>query len=127
MRGDEHILLVEDQRELLGVTARILRNRGFQVSEASDGAQALAIAAATGDHIDLVLTDVVMPYMSGGQLAAELRKIQPGIKVCFMSGYAADELTHQDIQRAPDHFIAKPFSPQLLLINLRQILDQEKG
>ena len=127
VRGDEHILLVEDQHELLGVTARILRKRGFQVSEASDGKQALAIAAETGNHIDLVLTDVVMPYMNGGQLAAELRKIRPDIKVCFMSGYADDELTHRDIQRAPDHFIAKPFSPQLLLINLRQILDQKKG
>ena len=84
VRGDEHILLVEDQREMLGVTARILRKSGFQVSEASDGKQALAIAAETDDHIDLVLTDVVMPYMNGGQLAVELRKIQPDIKVCFM-------------------------------------------
>ena len=108
------VLLVEDEPALMRSTARMLRNSGYVVLEAPYGADAVAMAHAT--PIDLLLTDVVMPELSGRQVADEVRMLQPEVGVLFMSGY--------DPERAPaGDLLRKPFRPNELATRVREVLD----
>jgi PAS domain S-box-containing protein len=123
--GSESLLLAEDEDEVRKVTARILRQRGYQVTEAVNGEQALRMAAAMGDALDLLVTDVVMPGMGGRELAAQLRAQRKGLKVLFVSGYTDDVvLQHGGLENGL-YFLQKPFSTQELTQKVRKILDGE--
>ena len=89
-RGNETILLAEDDETLRTLTARILTAQGYKVLEASDGVEALRVAEKHRGTLDLLTTDMVMPSMGGSDLANELTARRPGIKVLFMSGYTDD-------------------------------------
>lgn len=119
-RGTESILLVEDQVEVRRLAATILRTFGYTVHEASDGIEALKLAKDL--QFDLLLSDMVMPNMSGYDLAEELLRQRPGMRVVFMSGYAEQE-EDESPERLGASFIAKPFSPQALAARIRQVLD----
>ncbi len=118
------VLLVEDDemvRDLAGVT---LRKHGFQVMEASGPKEALQLFEKAGaSQIDLLLTDVIMPQMSGRELAHKIVQAQPGIKVLFMSGYTDTAIVQHGILEEGVNFIQKPFSPKDLVQRLREILD----
>ena len=122
-RGDELVLLVEDESTLRTLTARILRELGYQVLEAAHAAQALEIALAQTQPLELLLTDIVMPGMRGNLLAEQLLERLPNLKVLFMSGYAGSALAVQDWLGPRAAFLQKPFSPDLLARKLREILD----
>ncbi|HEU5103663.1 MAG TPA: PAS domain S-box protein [Roseiflexaceae bacterium] len=122
-RGKETILLVEDEPTLRVLTARVLRDLGYQVLEAAHGEQALEIARAQAQPPQLLLTDVVMPGMRGNLLAARLTELLPGLKVLFMSGYTGSAQDVQEWLGTPAAFLQKPYSPDVLAHKLREVLD----
>jgi signal transduction histidine kinase len=124
-RGKETILLVEDEEAVRHLLARGLRNYGFTVMTASDGAEALRLVHDRTPHIDLLATDVVMPNMSGRDLADRLRQERAGLKVLFMSGYTDDTLLRHGVYEAREAFLQKPFALQAFAAKVREILDQE--
>jgi PAS domain S-box-containing protein len=121
-RGHETILLVEDESIVRELLARVLRTHGYSVIEASYGDEALSIAAGEG-RIDLLLTDVVMPGMSGRELSERLASARPGIRILFMSGYTDEAIVHHGVREGEAEFIAKPFSPDALGRKVRAVLD----
>jgi two-component system, cell cycle sensor histidine kinase and response regulator CckA len=123
-RGNETILLAEDQAEVRSVTRSILTRYGYNVIDASNGAEALARAAEL-HHIDLLLTDVVMPGMSGPELAAALSVIRPNLRVLYASGHAEAGIVRRGTLSAAVAFIQKPFAPGSLLTKVRETLDSD--
>ena len=123
-RGSETVLLVEDEEVVREVAARILREQGYTVLEAADGVQALGLARGnTHRGVDLLFTDVVMPVMSGSELADRLREYQPGIRVLYTSGYAGDTIRQIELQERATAFIEKPFTAEELAQNVRAVLE----
>jgi CheY-like chemotaxis protein len=118
-------LLVEDNELIRPLVAEILEDYGYTVLAAASGSEAIALAGRPGATIDLLLTDVVMPRMTGWQLAEALRSIQPGLGVLFTSGYPADEVVRHGIERASVAFIQKPFLASELAAEVRSTLDRE--
>jgi signal transduction histidine kinase/ActR/RegA family two-component response regulator len=123
--GNETILIVEDEDGVRRVAERMLHPRGYRVLAAANGTEALRQCDEHSGQIDLLLTDVVMPEMSGRELAARLAKLSPGLKVLFMSGYADDTIVRQDMLNPGSRFLGKPFSREDLLRKVRQVLDEE--
>jgi CheY-like chemotaxis protein len=122
-RGEETILLVEDEESLRSVTQEFLSNKGYQVIVAEDFQKALDAAEKNPRHIDLLMTDVVLPGASGPTLADRLAISRPEMKVLFVSGYTADALVHGDLHRTDFAFLSKPFSLNTLARKIRAILD----
>jgi two-component system, cell cycle sensor histidine kinase and response regulator CckA len=122
-RGVETILLVEDEESLRSVTQEFLSNKGYQVIVAEDFHKALQASESNERHIDLLMTDVVLPGASGPKLADRLATSRPGMKVLFVSGYTADALVHGDLHRTDFAFLSKPFSLNTLARKIRTILD----
>jgi CheY-like chemotaxis protein len=121
--GTETILLVEDERALRDLTSRILEPKGYTVLTAVDGEAAQAIVMSHIGPIHLVLTDVVLPGMSGSEVAAWIVRQRPGIQVLYMSGYTDDAIVHHGVLEAGMHFIEKPFTGLGLARKVRQLLD----
>ncbi len=117
--GTGTILLVEDQPEVRRFVAILLRGCGYLVIESADGEEALEQCA---QPVDLLLTDVVMPKMSGTELAARIRSIQPHVRVLFMSGYSDEVLSWPDDSRRGTAFIQKPFGLDALTAKVREVL-----
>ncbi len=121
-RGLETILLVEDEPAVRKVAVRILEMGGYKVLEAAGPGEALALARQHGESIDLVLTDVVMPEMSGPECCEQLSKIVPDVKVLFMSGYTADAIARRGVLEKGTNFIPKPFTVDSLARKVREVL-----
>jgi two-component system cell cycle sensor histidine kinase/response regulator CckA len=122
-RGVETILIVEDEESLRAVTREYLANKGYQVIVAENFEQAVEASADSARHIDLLMTDVVLPGASGPKLAERLATTRPEMKVLFVSGYTADALVHGDLHRTDFVFLSKPFSLNTLARKIRAILD----
>ena len=105
--------------------SRVLRGSGYQVLEAATGREALDIASTHEDTIHLLLTDVVMPRMSGRALAEQLLLSRPGIEVLYITGYTANAIVRHGILERGVDLLHKPFTPQQLLAVVRQILGLE--
>jgi two-component system cell cycle sensor histidine kinase/response regulator CckA len=122
LRGAETILLAEDQNEVRAVVADILRSYGYCVLEAANGADALVIAKDLDRHIDLLLTDVIMPGMTGLELADHLKLLRPETPVLFMSGYTSNNALGEYVSRSQNSYIQKPFTPSSLAAKIRESL-----
>ena len=120
----ESILLVEDEDVVRELAHRILRDCGYRVLEARKGEEALMLAELHEGPIHLLLTDVVMPEMSGRQLAENLTPMRPDIKILYMSGYTDDTILRYGIQAGDVDFLQKPFAPKALVAKVRQVLNQ---
>lgn len=126
MEGRETILLVEDDGALRKLAARILRRAGYRVLEAASGDQALEIAAGTAETIDLMVTDVVMPGLSGPEVAERLCASRPKMRVLFSSGYADDALLQRGVPDMNRQFLHKPYSPADFTRRVRLLLDEKR-
>ncbi len=126
-RGTETILVVEDETMVRTVAARVLRGQGYRVMEASDGAEGVRVADAHEGHIDLVLTDLVMPVMDGRELAKHIRSERPTARVLFMSGYTEAAIVHRDGDAGRIDLLQKPFSPGDLARRVRATLDAPRA
>lgn len=122
--GNETILLVEDDESVRDLVQETLREKGYIILEARQGDEALSLAGQYRGQIDLLLTDVVMPRMSGRELAEWLKIIQPQIKVLFISGYTDDAVVRHGLLDAEIEFLAKPFLPNDLAAKVREVLDK---
>jgi two-component system cell cycle sensor histidine kinase/response regulator CckA len=122
LEGTETVLLVEDEESVRQLVAETLASRGYKVIEAENGEQALKLLAARPETIHLMITDVVMPGMSGRELARELLKARPHSKVLFLSGYSEDAVLNQGVLEPETEFLQKPFTLQNLARKVREIL-----
>jgi PAS domain S-box-containing protein len=125
--GTETVLLVEDEESVRQLARRILERQGYRVLESRNGREALAQATAFGDQIHLILTDVVMPELSGRGLIERLTAVRPNAAVIYMSGYADDEVLRRGMLEPGSMFIQKPFNPSALLRLVREALDHRHG
>jgi DNA-binding response OmpR family regulator len=122
----ETVLAVDDELEVLALVADILRANGYTVLSASDPREALRLARTRSEPIDLLLTDVVMPFMNGRELAEELRTIRPGVKVLYMSAYTTEVVEDYGIQiTLGNPFVVKPFRAVDLASKVRTVLDYQ--
>lgn len=117
----ETILVVEDEDAVRGLTCEVLRRRGYHVLEAAHGVDALKVVDGHKAHIDLLLTDIVMPYMNGRDLAAQMATLRPTTKVLFVSGYTDHVVARQELA-AGAPFLQKPFTPDVLARKVRSVL-----
>jgi two-component system, cell cycle sensor histidine kinase and response regulator CckA len=121
--GQETVLLVEDSEELRELVREILERNGYNVLEASQGSDAILVCSGHEGAIHLILTDVVMPGMSGRELCTRLTPLYPGVKVIYMSGYTDDTIGNHGVLEPGTVFIQKPFSPNALERKVREVLD----
>ena len=120
--GTETVLLVEDEDSVRQLVRETLESRGYRVVEAANGADALTLAAAHSDPIQLIITDVVMPGLSGHELVQQLKSARPDLKVLFLSGYAQDAFPSTAAADSQKTFLQKPFTLQNLTRKVREIL-----
>ncbi|MGM0760985.1 MAG: response regulator [Thermodesulfobacteriota bacterium] len=121
--GTETILVVEDDQEVRNITSHSLDLYGYRVLTAADGDQALYKLHEERSQIHLVLTDVVMPQMGGKEMVQELKKIQPQVKILYMSGYTSNSIVHHGVLDQGVAFLQKPFTPNTLASKVREVLD----
>ena len=126
-RGTETILLVEDDPALREMAAALLARLGYTVLSAANGLEALNVThqRATG-HIDLLFTDVVMPHMSGKELADRITALYPRTKILFTSAYTETAIVHQGVLNPGITLLQKPFTPSALAHKVREVLDKDQ-
>jgi PAS domain S-box-containing protein len=122
-RGREKVLLAEDEESVQRLARKVLERQGYEVLSASNGVEALAIAANHPAVIDLLVTDVIMPRMGGRALADHLTLTRPGTKVLFVSGYSDDAISRHGILEPGFAFLEKPFTADGLARKIREVLD----
>jgi len=120
----ETVLLVEDEEPVRRIAERILNGDGYRVLAAADGEEAMDIANQAPGKINLLLTDVMMPNMSGSALAVKVSERNPGLRVLFMSGYTDDVIVQHGLLKADTQFIGKPFNSAALRRKVREVLDR---
>lgn len=116
------ILLVEDEYAVRALCSRVLQSAGYRVLEAADGVQAVDLARAHAGPIDLLVTDVVMPGISGREAADAIIAMRPDARVLYMSGYTDDDMLRHGVLRGLVAYLPKPFTPDVLLARVREVL-----
>jgi two-component system cell cycle sensor histidine kinase/response regulator CckA len=120
----EPALLAEDEDGVRALTRQVLEGLGYRVLEAEDGEAALRAAAGHVGPIDLLATDVVMPVLSGPELARRLAALRPATRVLFLSGYTDDAVVRHGVREEEVNFLQKPFTPSALARKVRDVLDR---
>jgi two-component system cell cycle sensor histidine kinase/response regulator CckA len=127
LRGTETVLLAEDEEQVRSIVLNVLLRQGYHVISAQNGGEALLLSDRHSGTIDLLLTDVVMPTMSGPELAKRLARTRPDMKVLCMSGYTDDSIVRHGVLESGVAFIQKPITPTLLMTKVREVLDAGRG
>jgi two-component system cell cycle sensor histidine kinase/response regulator CckA len=125
LRGDETVLVVEDEDGVRELVRQVLVEHGHAVLTARHGRDALLLAERYERPIDLLVTDVVMPEMGGGELAERLAERRPDLKILYISGYTNDEVLRRGVQGSETRFLHKPFTSEGLMRVVRGVLDRE--
>ncbi len=123
--GHETVLVVEDEAVVRNIAVRILGRQGYRVLQASDGAEALDVVANSSRPINLLVTDMVMPGMSGKQVADQLLEQYPKLRVLYTSGYTSGEIVDHGVLAEGVNFLGKPYSPEDIAVRVREILDSK--
>jgi two-component system, cell cycle sensor histidine kinase and response regulator CckA len=126
-RGTETVLLAEDEPALRRLMSSVLREHGYTVLEAADGLEALALVSEHRASLDLVVTDVVMPGVSGHVIADRVVALSPRTRILLVSGYLGSPLVREAAGRYADSFLQKPFTPSELCLRVRELLDRSPG
>ncbi len=126
-RGSEHVLVVEDDHAVRTMTCQILERLGYRVSSAAQGQEGVDLAMLGGEPIGLLLTDIVLPDMSGRDVFERMAALQAGLRVLYMSGYAGDVISTHGVIEDGVEFIQKPFAPQALARKVRQVIDAPRA
>lgn len=121
-KGEETLLLVEDEEALRNLTAKVLRDQGYTVLEAANGDEAIKLARNFPKRIHLLVTDLVMPQMGGKELVEQFKRLHPDCRVLFISGYTDEVMTDQGLLGHGALFLQKPFSPFEFLRKIREVL-----
>jgi CheY-like chemotaxis protein len=121
--GNETLLVVEDNETILTLVTTALRRFGYTVLSAGDGPTALERYGRSADDIKLLVTDLMMPRMSGRELAIQLTALRPTLKVLYASGYTQDVTSRHGVFEPDVNFIQKPYTPQRLAARIRLLLD----
>ena len=127
LRGTETILLAEDKPEVRAAVRLVLESSGYTVLETQSGEEAMQICQQHPAPIHLLMTDVVMPKMSGRQLAESVVAVRPNIKVLYLSGYTDDAVVRHGVLEAGMPFLQKPFTPMVLARKVREVLGHRQG
>jgi PAS domain S-box-containing protein len=122
VRGSGTVLVVEDQEEVRRLVKAVLESEGFNVLEAAGGAAALSLSLRCAETIHLLITDLIMPEMNGKQVADELRRMRPGMKVLYISGYSGEVLARRGVSEPDVPYLAKPFTPRTLSARVHEVL-----
>ena len=125
-KGAETILLIDDESMILTVGSELLKTLGYTILTAQDGSSAIDLYKNLKENIDLVILDMVMPEMGGGEVFDELKKINPQVKVLLSSGYSLNGQASRIIKRGCMGFIQKPFTIRDIASQLRKIIDKQK-
>jgi CheY-like chemotaxis protein len=125
--GSETVLVAEDQPEVRQLTTRVLELRGYTVLGAASGEEALDLAAQYPNRIQILVTDVIMPGISGRELARRLLATRDGLKVLFVSGYTNEAIHHRGLLEPGGAFLQKPFTGEALARKVREVLDSSDG
>jgi CheY-like chemotaxis protein len=125
LRGAETVLVAEDEDGVRELLRKVLGDHGHAVLEARHGRDALLVAERYERPIDLLIADVVMPELGGGELVERLLTRRPNLKVLYISGYTNDEVVRRGVRRTEAHFLQKPFTAVELMRKVRQVLDGE--
>ncbi|HET7241065.1 MAG TPA: ATP-binding protein [Gemmatimonadales bacterium] len=123
LRGEETVLVAEDEDGVRELLRKVLGDHGHAVLEARHGRDALMVADRYERPIDLLIADVVMPEIGGGELVERLQSQRPDLKVLYISGYTNDEIVRRGVRRTEAHFLQKPFTSEELMRKVRQVLD----
>jgi CheY-like chemotaxis protein len=123
-RASETLLIVEDEEGVRGLLREVLAGEGYRVLEAPSGGEALEVCREYEGDIRMTLTDVVMPGMSGREIAEHASRLRPGMKVIFMSGHTDESIVRHGVLDPGVHFLEKPFTPDALLDKARRVLDE---
>jgi two-component system cell cycle sensor histidine kinase/response regulator CckA len=117
------ILVVDDESMIVHFTTHVLEAKGFKVVSTTDSSEAMGVFEESKEAIQLVLTDVIMPGVSGKDLAILIQKMKPSVQVLYMSGYEADILAQRGVVVTEANFIAKPFTGDALFLKVRELLN----
>lgn len=123
--GHESILVVEDDEGVRNFVGTALKDLGYKVSEANNGKKALELLNQNGNNFDLIITDLIMPEMNGKELAIEVAKILPNVRVLFTSGYTEDHIVNSGSLEGEVNFLQKPYSIQTLASKVREVIDKD--
>ncbi|MDQ7054785.1 MAG: ATP-binding protein [candidate division KSB1 bacterium] len=126
LKGNETILLVEDEEAVRKLARRCLQENGYTVISASHGKEALNIIRQSRPQIDIMVTDIIMPGMSGKELYEQVSRLIPGVRVLYISGYTDNAIVHYGVLEPGTNFLQKPFKPDALLKKIRQTLEKPK-
>jgi CheY-like chemotaxis protein len=118
------VLVAEDDGDVRNLVVQILRKQGYEVLETANGGEAFMVCEKHGKAIDLLVTDVVMPVMSGRELAERLLLLHPKMKVLYMSGYTDEAIVRHGVLEEGVNFFQKPFSMEALILKVRGVLDK---
>jgi two-component system cell cycle sensor histidine kinase/response regulator CckA len=121
--GTETVLLAEDEEVVRRLARELLTGNGYKVLEAANGREALLLSEGHRGEIHLLLTDVVMPKMSGRELGERIRLQRPGLRVLYMSGYTDDAILRRGVLEGGIPFLQKPFTPEAFARKVREVLD----
>jgi DNA-binding response OmpR family regulator len=124
VKGREAVLVVEDEKAVRTLVARVLSSLGYEVTTACSGDEARTLLADGDAYFDLLLTDVILPGgLQGNDLAREAKTLRPDMPVLFMSGYTRDAIVHSGRLDAGVNYLEKPFTPDSLCTKVREVLD----
>jgi len=124
IKGDETVLLVDDEEVVIDVGIQLLKKLGYNVLEAGSGKEAIRVFSEKSDKVDIVILDMIMPDIGGGEVYDRIKEIDPQVKVLLSSGYSIDGQATDILERGCNGFVQKPFNMKVMSTKIREVLNK---